>query len=82
MALVLFLFLMTAFAETLELAWKQMDIPILSVMMAANKNLADGKICSHTLAMFRSKTLTAYEILQCLYVDDGAFPFGMREDLH
>jgi len=31
--------------------------------------------------MFTSKTLTAYEILQCLYVDDGAFPFGSREDL-
>ncbi len=44
---VLFLFLMTAFAETLELVWKQMDIPILSVMMAANKNLANGKIFSH-----------------------------------
>jgi hypothetical protein len=78
---VLFLFLMTAFAETLELVWKQMNIPILSVMMAANKNLANGKICSHTLAMFRLKTLTAYEILKCLYVYDGAFPFGTREDL-
>jgi hypothetical protein len=31
--------------------------------------------------MFRSKKLTAYKILQCLYVDDGAFQFGTREDL-
>ncbi len=31
--------------------------------------------------MFTSKKLTAYKILQCLYVDDGAFPFGTREDL-
>jgi hypothetical protein len=31
--------------------------------------------------MFTSKTLTAYEILQCLYVDNGAFPFGSRDDL-
>ncbi len=76
---VLFLFLMTAFAETLKLVWKQMDIPILSVMTATNKNLADGKICSHAPAMFKSKKLTAYEILQCLYVDDGAFPFGTRD---
>jgi hypothetical protein len=66
MAPVLFLFLMTAFAETLKLVWKQMDIPILSVMTAANENLADGKIFSHTPAMFKSKKLTAYEILQCL----------------
>ena len=31
--------------------------------------------------MFKSKNLTAYEILQCLYVDVGAFPFGTRDDL-
>ncbi len=78
---VLFLFLMTAFAETLELVWKQMDILILSVMTTANKNLANGKICSYTPAMFKSKKFTACEILQCLYVNDGAFPFGTREDL-
>jgi hypothetical protein len=81
MAPVLFLFLMTAFVETLELVWKQQDIPVLSVMTAAGADLIDGKICNHTPAMFRSNKLTAYEILQCLYVDDGAFPFGSREDL-
>jgi hypothetical protein len=32
MAPVLFLFLMTALAETLELIWKERDIPILRVM--------------------------------------------------
>jgi hypothetical protein len=78
---ILFLFLMTAFAKTLELVWKQHDIPILSVMMATGKNIIKGKICSHTPAMFCSKKLTAFEILQCLYVDDGAFPFGLQEDL-
>ncbi len=67
---VLFLFLMTAFAETLELVWKQMDIQILSFMTAAGENLIDGKICSHMPAMSKSKKLTAYKILQCLYVDD------------
>jgi hypothetical protein len=81
MAPVLFLFLMTAFAETLELVWKQMDIPILSVMTTANENLANRKICSHTPSMFKLKKLTAYKILQCLCIDDGAFPFGTREDL-
>ena len=35
---VLFLFLMTAFAETLELVWKDHDIPILSVMTAADEH--------------------------------------------
>ena len=81
MAPVLFLFLMTAFAETLETVWREQNIPILKVMTASNDNLINGKICSHTPNTYMSKKLTAYEILQCLYVDDGAFPFGSREDL-
>ena len=81
MAPVLFLFLITAFTKTLEIVWKERDIPILCVMTTVNEHIAEGKICSHTPAMFKSKKLTAYEILQCLYVDDGAFPFGTREDL-
>jgi len=44
-------------------------IPILSVMTAGDDHLADGKICSHTPKMVKSKKLTTYEILQCLYVD-------------
>ncbi len=52
MAPVLFLFLMTAFAKTLEVIWKGHNIPILSVMSAADEHLADGKICSHTPAIF------------------------------
>ena len=81
MAPVLSLFLMTAFAETLETVWREQNIPILKVMTASDNNLINGKICSHTPTMYMSKKLTAYEILQCLYVDDGAFPFGSREDL-
>jgi hypothetical protein len=81
MAPVLFLFLMTAFAETLEIVWQEQVIPILRVMTTSNDNIIKGIICSHTPTMFTSKTLTAYEILQCLYVDDGAFSFGSREDL-
>jgi hypothetical protein len=48
-------------------------------MTASNDNLINWKICSHIPAMFTSKKLTAYKILQCLYVDDGVFPFGRRE---
>jgi len=81
MAPMLFLFLMTAFAETLELVWKNENIPILSVMTAADEHFAEGRICSHTPAMVRSTKLTAYSILQCLYVNDGACPFGTRDDL-
>jgi hypothetical protein len=81
MAPVLFLFLMTAFAKTLELVWKDHNIPILNVMTATDELFEKGKICSHTPAMFQSKQLTAYGVLQCLYVDDGAFPFGTRDDM-
>jgi len=55
MAPVLFLFLMTAFAQTLELEWTKLDITILSVMITGDKHLADGKICSHTPKMSKSK---------------------------
>jgi hypothetical protein len=81
MAPVLFLFLMTAFAETLEIVWREQGIPVLKVMTASADDMIKGKICSHTPTMFAAKALTAYEILQCLYVDDGAFPFESREDL-
>ena len=38
-------------------------------------------VCSHTPAMYKSRSLTSYEIYQCLYVDDGAFLFNSREDM-
>jgi hypothetical protein len=72
---------MTAFAQTLELEWKTAGIPILSIMTAGDEHLADEKICSRTPKMPKSKELITFEILQCLYVDDGAFPFGTREDM-
>ena len=66
MAPVLFLFLVTAFAETHEIVWKYQEILILSVMTASDKTLVDGRICSRTPAMFTPKKPTSYEILQCL----------------
>ncbi len=47
MAPVLFLFLMTTFAETLEIVWREQAIPILQVMPTSNDNMIKGKICSH-----------------------------------
>jgi hypothetical protein len=81
MAPVLFLFLMTAFVESLEIVRRQQEIPILSIMTTSKGNLIDGKICRHTPAMFTSNKLTLYKIVQCLFVDDGVFPFGTRRDL-
>ena len=40
-----------------------------------------GKIRGHLPKDYHSCSLTAVEILQCLYVDDGAFIFLSRADL-
>ncbi len=81
MAPVLFLFLMTAFAETLEIKWKREIIKVVTVMTAADDQIREPQLCSHTPKMFRSKILSTYKIFQCLYVDNGAFPFDTRESL-
>ncbi len=48
MALVLFLFLMTAFAETLDLEWKCEKIKVVTAMIAADDEIQKGQLCSHT----------------------------------
>jgi hypothetical protein len=80
MAPVLFLFLVMAFAKTLEIVWSQQEIPIVSVMTTRGDKVDRWKN-SHTPTMFKSTKLTADKTLQCLYANDGAFPFGTRGDL-
>lgn len=83
MAPVLFLFLMPAFAETLEEEWKRHEIEVVTVETASSVDLEAGKgvIKSHTPDQYKSKHLTAFEIIQCLYVDDGAFIFSSRSEM-
>ena len=81
MAPVLFLFLMSAAAETLESAWKQAGIKVLTVAHTPANGLNTGCVWGHTPRMYTSHKLTAYEIYQLLYVDDGAFPFPTRDAL-
>ena len=81
MAPVLFLFLMSAAAETLEPAWRQADIEVLTVAHNKDDEIDTGYIRGHTPRMYTSRKLTAYEIYQLLYVDDGAFPFPTRDAL-
>jgi hypothetical protein len=81
MAPVLFLFLMSAAAETLELAWRQANIEVLTVAHTPSNEIDTGCVRGHTPRMYTSRTLTPYEIYQLLYVDDGAFPFSTREAL-
>ena len=76
MAPVLFLFLMLAFAETLENKWKNdgniNPIEFKYPTSANGGQLKAQKHNSHGLIL---------HIIQLLYVDDGVFPFDSREDL-
>jgi hypothetical protein len=81
MAPVLFLFLMSAAAETLEPAWRQAGIKVLTVAHTKDDEINTGYVWGHTPRMYTSRKLTAYEIYQLLYVDDGAFPFPTRDAL-
>jgi hypothetical protein len=77
MAPVLFLFLMSASAETLETEWKNAGIGVCMVQSVIGEKLlaSEGKLRGHLPKDYLSQGLTAVEILQCLYVDDGAFIF-------
>jgi hypothetical protein len=73
MAPVLFLFLMSAFAETLEVAWREAGIEVCTVQSVTGTRLTAGNL---------ARNLTAVEIFQCfLYVDDGAFISSSRDNL-
>ena len=78
---VLFLFLMSAAAETLEPAWQQASIEVLTVAHTQDNEIDTGCMRGHTPRMYTSRKLTAYKIYQLLYVDDGAFPFPTRNAL-
>jgi hypothetical protein len=75
---VLCLFLMSVFAETLEIEWKATGIDVCTVRLVVGRKIALGKekIRGHLPKEYMSQALTAVEIFQCLYVDDGAFIFS------
>ncbi len=75
MAPVLFLFLMSAAAKTLEIKWHEAGIKTLKVVHACDDELVTGYVRGHTPHMYTSSKLTAYKIIQCLNVDSCAFPF-------
>ncbi len=82
MAPLLFLFLVSAFTETLETEWKNAGIGVCMVWSVIGEILlaSKGKLRGHLPKDYLSQGLTAVEILQCLYVDDGAFIFASCTD--
>jgi hypothetical protein len=83
MAPVLFLFLMSAFVETLKAKWKNMEIEVCTVQLYVGEKLKSGeeKLRRHLPKVDMVRSLSAVEILQCLYIDDGAFIFLSRADM-
>jgi hypothetical protein len=83
MAPVLFLFLMSAFTETLKVAWKEAGINVCTVRSVTGGRLTagNGKVRGHSPKEYLARALTAVKIFQCLYVDDGAFSFSSRDSL-
>jgi hypothetical protein len=77
---VLFLFLMSAFAEPLETEWKNAGIGVFTVCLVVGQKLAsgEGNLCGYLPKEYLSRGLTAVKIPQCLYVDDGAFIFASQ----
>ncbi len=83
MAPVLFISIMSAFTETLEVEWKNARIMVCMVQSAIGEQLmnGEGKLRGHLPKDYMSHSLTAAKILQCLYVGDGTFIFASRADL-
>ncbi|KAL7524108.1 hypothetical protein ACHAXR_000439 [Thalassiosira sp. AJA248-18] len=83
MAPVLFFFLVTAFAEVLEIVWKENNVEVVTVDSVSQTDFDSGigAIKSHTPSQYKCKNLTAFEIFQCLYVDGGASPFVSRANM-
>ncbi len=73
---VIFLFLMSAFAETLEKEWKQSSLP--EAIFKNVTNASKGQLTGHLKGS--AKRGLDLIIHQILYIDNGAFLFEMRED--
>ena len=80
---VLFLFMMSAFAEALENKWKELGAPQAEFVRLEQDSPNDpaGQILGHKLNRSGCKEGLTFSILQILYLDDGAFIFESRNDL-
>ena len=79
MAPVLFLFMVMAFAETLETEWIKADLKMINLRQHTHSPLNVGKLTGKKKKNFEQGTLLA--LFCVLYVDDGAFTFEDRDQL-
>ena len=70
---VLFLFIMMAFAETVEAEWDKHNTQKIEFKRHSNSPQSSGKITSHPAKNFSQDTL--FDNFCMLYMDNGAFAF-------
>ena len=73
MAPVLFLFMLMAFAKTLETEWIKADLKMINLRQHTHSPSNVGKITGHKKNKLEQGTLLA--LFCVLYVDNGAFTF-------
>ena len=78
MAPVLFLFLMMAFAETLEDEWTALGLSKAQFARMDNSPRSTGQLVSHRPGTFSSGIL--FELFCMIYVENGAIVFESRTD--
>jgi hypothetical protein len=76
---VLFLFIMMAFAETLEEEWVKNNLNMIQFRRKSNSPQSSGRVTSHPAKTFSQGIL--FELFCMLYVDDGAFAFETRREM-
>ena len=79
MALVLFLFLMMDFFETLEDEWMALGLSKSQFSYKDNSPGSTGQLVSHRPGTFQSGMI--FDLFCMLYVDDGAFVFESSTDI-
>ena len=83
MAPVLFLFLMSDFAESLDAIWEENGLEKDELKQPSKEDFENGKgiIKSHKPSQYKSSKLKTTKVIQCIYVDDGVFLFKTRQQL-
>ena len=81
MAPVLFLFLVMAFAETLEKEWDKAKLTKPRFSRHDVSPHTSAQLTAHSLSKPNSPSITRFHLFCMLYVDDGAFTFVSRREL-
>ena len=80
---VIFLLLMTAFAEILEAKWTiaKIDKIQFNHCNLDTNSLSTGRLTGHNTKRTNRTSSCATAVTHMLYLDDGSFPFNTREDM-